>query len=206
MALPATEAFTDSDGVQLTTHSASWTLNRGDFDIYSNALASDDGGQNALSFAHWNADSFDNDQYAEADVPASITPGDYQIIGVAVRCAASAVTAYCYSGCVGFSYLARVVAGTATTIADNGDGFDATDEIRLEANGTTVTPILNGSTDSSLGAQTDATIASGYAGVCSWQETGNTTRRNSRVDNWEGGNLGAAGISIPVAMHHYMHQ
>jgi len=38
--------------------------------------------------AHWNADEFNDDQYAEATLVEG--PGSYIYIGVGVRCAASA--------------------------------------------------------------------------------------------------------------------
>ncbi len=89
MALPATEAFTNSNGTQLTTHSSNWTLNSGDFDIQSNALSPD--AASTENGAHWNADTFDDDQYAQATL---VDQFNSRTIGVAVRCHATADTYY----------------------------------------------------------------------------------------------------------------
>ena len=91
MALPATEDFNGSNYVQLTTHNASWTLNNGDFDLYSNALACD--AASTWNMAHWNADSFNNNQYAEATL---VTLSNGIWIGLAVRCHATQHTGYAF--------------------------------------------------------------------------------------------------------------
>ena len=188
MALPATESFTNSNDVQLTTHSANWTLNNGDFDIQSNALAND--AADTQNLAHWNADAFADDQYAES----TRTDVSYYELGVAVRCAASAHTGYIYVVKTNGKRLRRWIAGASTVLATSDTGASNDDIIRLEASGTTITPILNGSTDSDLGAQTDSSIESGSAGVCGYADS-----TGDLLDDWEGGNLGGGGSASESA-------
>lgn len=185
MALPATDAFTAADGTALTTYSANWTNNGSTFSITSNALRCSSSSEGA---AHWNADTFGNDQYATATVTA-ITSFAY--IGVSVRCHASATTFYGFeSNSNDASYLFKYVAGVSTTLGSTGAVFTVTDVLRLEASGTTITPKVDGATLNPPGAQTDSSISSGYAGVVG---AGNDS--GSRIDNWEGGNLGGGGGS-----------
>lgn len=179
MALPATENFTDSNGVKLTTHSASWTLNSGDFAIQSNGLVNDSG-SGAECGAHWNADAFNDDQYAQVVVAASSA----SYMGPAVRCAASAGTYYGVYQNGSDGYFFKMVAGSWTQIGYLGSGLAVSDTLRLEASGTTITYKVNGTTESE---QTDSSIASGSGGVTGWSD-GNFTR----LDDWEGGNLGGA--------------
>jgi len=193
VALPATDDFTDSNGTQLTAHSANWTLNTtgvsGDFDIQTNTLCAD--GEADDYGAHWNADSFNNDQYSEA-YHTRPTPSGYAV-GVACRLIGSAVrTYYGYLADDNNCYLIKLVAGSGSLLG-TGDVWGNGITVRIEAEGTTITPMIGGAEDESIGAQTDGSIASGYAGVCGYSDgTG------LRVDNWEGGNLSPGGISVPL--------
>lgn len=193
MALPATDAFTGTDGTQLTTYSANWTLQLGDFDIQSNALAPDSLA-NSDSLACWTADTFNADQYSQIKIVAvSTAPAS---IGPAVRVASGATTAYLLFHSSAAWELWKVVAGTWTKI-NNGASrtLQVNDVLRLEISGTTLTVKINGVAQGS--PTTDSDIASGYAGLHA-----NKDDANHRGDDWEGGNLAAGGLSIPVAMHH----
>jgi hypothetical protein len=189
-ALPTTDAFTGSTDTQLTTYSASWTLNSGNYDIQTNAVSPDDGGARVTTAAHWNADSFSNDQYSQLTLVA-VTSAKWNYLGVSVRCAASSTnTFYNYIAEGSELLLMKVVAGTETQLGKTITTVSANDVLRLEVSSTTLTPKRNGVTDA-MGAQTDSGIASGYAGIGAWQyETGSRTQL--RGDNWEGGNLGGA--------------
>lgn len=178
MALPATDVFTGSDGTALTTYSANWTNNQGAFKIGGNAVTPNADGDDA---AHWNADAFANDQYAQGVIGAI---GTAVYIGVAVRCAASAATFYSFTGNSNdASYLSKYVAGSYTDLG-SAAAFTAGQTVRIEAEGTTVRCKINGTTVISV---TDTGIASGSAGVA-----GAGTVATSTLDNWEGGNLSAA--------------
>lgn len=197
MSLPATDNFTGSDGTQLTTYSANWTLNNsgatGDFDIQSNNLAEDGG--SAIYGAHWNADSFNNDQYAQAVYYTSGSSSNG--IGIAVRVIGTSVrTFYCWlsdTGGTNAAYLEKVIAGVETQLGSTTAKWTNGITAKITAVGTTITPYINGSTTGTPGAQTDASdnITAGYAGIAAWGD--NTI---NKIDDWEGGNLGSADYTI----------
>ena len=64
MTLPASDAFTASNGTALQTYSVNWTIQNGGFTINSNQVGPAQSGAECGAF--WNADSFDNDQYSQA--------------------------------------------------------------------------------------------------------------------------------------------
>jgi hypothetical protein len=188
MALPATDTFTTDTDQTLPNYSSNWTQNNGTCNVLS---VTDDWESGALVdwLAHWNADTFDDDQYAEGEFSA-VTDERETYTGVSVRVATSAVTGYTQEGSgdragEACKYLGKLVAGSWTTLGSNNDtGYDVNDVLRLEAHGTTLTPLLNGTEDTDLGAQTDSAITSGSAGLCAWG-----AETSIRMDNWEGGNL-----------------
>ncbi len=194
MALPATDTFTGTDGTNLTTYSSSWTYNDASQSmtatIQSNSLQPGNGGS-MTNLAHWNADTFSNDQYAEA-VVSSVANGTWA--GVSVRAATgSTTTAYNVNTDFSSASLSKIVAGTETNIASASIAAALNDVIRLEAQGTSITALRNGAAWSGIGTQTDNSIASGNAGV-NWYGTGTT-----RIDNWEGGDLGGGAINLTIA-------
>lgn len=189
MALPATDAFTAANGTVLTTYSASWTNNNGSFAINTNSVHPNNGAVDDQA-AHWNADVFSNDQYSQGTIVAL---GATIFIGVSVRCHASAFTFYCIdSDSADGTYLSKYVAGVYTALGSTGSVLVVSDVLKLEVSGTTLTPKKNGSLLVTPGAQTDSAIASGSAGIAG---AGNGT--TSRLDSWEGGNLGGATTASP---------
>jgi hypothetical protein len=182
MALPATDAFTGVNNTALPTYSANWTANAGTLAIYDNSVAPyDSGAENA---AHWNADAFDADQYAQ--VTLSETVSDAYAIGPGIRCAASGATYYLYYTSSAGRYLYVSDGGSLTELGSAG-AVSVGVVMRLEANGTTITPKLDGVTDSTIGAVSNEALSSGYAGV-----TGYGANSDTRADSFEGGNLGGA--------------
>ncbi len=197
MALPGTDAFTDTNGTSLTAHSANWTANNGNAQINTNELAPNLAGDDLL--VRWSADTFNNDQYAQA-VASLLAFLSTAYIGLAVRASTSgANTTYGVEWAYGDQwYLYKTVAGTDTNLASGSpSAWSQGDTIRLEAEGTTVRVKRN---STQFTTQTDSAIASGAAGV-----VGNGTATNvSRLDSWEGGNLGGGGGPvIPVFMAQY---
>ena len=185
-ALPATDAFTGANGTALTTYSASWTANNGAFAINTNAVYSNS--SSTETGAHWNADSFNDAQYAQITVKAI---GSASLIGIAVRAALSAASWVEYYGDSTASYLAKMVTSTWTQKGSDGGAFATSHLYRLEGSGTTFTPKDNSSV-AGIGAQTDASLTSGYAGIAGYAASSST-----RGDDWEGGNLaGAAATSL----------
>lgn len=195
MTLPASDAFTAAADAALTTYSANWTLNAGALAVnaagdycYPNSLG-------AESAAHWNADTFGADQYAECAI--TNTNNDCQV-GPAVRCAASGATYYGLYWGPNYGtptvWLFKQVGGAWTELGSAGLSMSAGDTLRLEISGTTLTPLRNGSLITALGTKTDSSISSGYAGICGYSQS-----VDARLDNWQGGNIGAAAVDIVVA-------
>lgn len=188
MALPATDGFAAADGTALTTYSANWTYNSGTWVINTNSVYPNTGGTE--EGAHWNADAFNNDQYAQV-ILVAVAANQWR--GAAVRCHASTANYYGYYGSSADKLLFKLVSGSWTQIGSAGSAGAVNDILRLEVSGTTLTPKLNGVTDSAIGAQTDSAIASGSAGIA-----GYGTQTTARLDDWEGGNLGAAADFPPI--------
>ena len=187
MALPATDAFSGTNGQSLTAYSANWTNNNGTFAIHTSAVypASGSGDQ----CAHWNADTFSNDQYSKATVAAYGS----QYIGVACRCHASAATWYEVISAAGdATYFYKVIAGSGTELAANTGTWTVGDVIEIRAVGTTISWYKNTVLQQSV---TDTSITSGYAGIA-----GAGTIESSRLDNWEGGNVASSSRTASLAV------
>jgi len=191
MALPASESFANTNGVQLETHSANWTRHNassliGDFDIQTNSLAPDT--VNTTGAAWWNADSFGANHYAEATIVA-IASGIY--IGLSVRNAAG-TNSYVYSvDSADGGYFDEWVNGTYSALASGGSVVAVGNVIRMEAEGTTIRLKINGTQNMSV---TDTSLATGAPGVGGYHD--GTT---SRIDDWIGDNMGTAVIDSQPA-------
>lgn len=174
-ALPATDSFTGTNNDPL---SASWTTNGGGYDIQSNQVNSTAAAGQGL--AHWNADTFGNDQYAQLVMKDFLSGLSY--IGPAVRVAASAHTGY---DCVSEGatlVLRKVVAASYTTLNTYTGTIAVNDLIRLEVSGTSLSCKQNGTERVTA---TDSAISSGSAGIGSYNQL-------ARGDDFEGGNLGGS--------------
>ena len=191
-ALPVTDAFTTGADAALTTYSANWSINTGNFQVLA---ASDDFRANSTnneSGAFHNVETFGNNQYAQVVLTAISDTGT---LGAATRCGAAGVASYYhfYTGDTA-NYLAKMVTGTWTQLGSDGSGAANGDTIRIESNGTTQTPKINGSATGTPGAQTDSSLASGKAGISGWGAASTL-----RGDNFEGGNLGGTANSKSVS-------
>lgn len=199
MALPATDSFTAAADGLLTAYSANWAATSVDMWVFATP-DSVTASANSECACRWSADAFNANQYSQAVIEAL---GTINWTGVAVRCAAGAATYYgLYPGGANQadSYLFKMVAGTFTQIGATGGAWVTSDTIRLEVSGTTLTPIRNGSTYATIGAQTDASIASGSAGLCGY---GDESLGSVRVDNWQADNLGGATKAPPPRRRPY---
>lgn len=188
-ALPATDAFTTGSDQALTTYSASWSNNSNVFQVLTASGTVKANSFDAECAARWNADTFNNDQYAIGSVSANSGGAGYAI-GIATRCSISgAATYYHWYSTTTAAYLGKFITGTWTQLGTDGSAWSAGATCRLDANGTTITPKINGSAVTP-GAQTDSGIASGSAGLSGYSNSSSTT-----LDNWEGGN-----ISVPASL------
>ena len=190
MALPASDAFTSAGDSTLQAYSASWTINSG---AYSVNGTDDEAFPNASSdcIAHWNADTFGNDQYAEV-VFGNL--GTYWS-GAGVRAAVSAASTYGFwtDGSGANTELFKIVTGTWTQLGSSGSvAWAAGNTLRIEASGTTITPYRNGSVYSSIGAQTDSALSSGYGGMTGW---GQSSRLQQNNTSWAADNL-SSGVTV----------
>jgi hypothetical protein len=186
MALPASDAFTNANGTALTTHDASWTLQTdAGFRIQSNGVSPHNTVGSLEGGAYWNADTPDDNQYAEV----VFTAGGIGYIGPAVRMATGADSRYgAYTNGTD-SFLFKIVAGTFTQLGATGPAFSNGDTLRIEANGTTIRLLKNGAESISV---TDSSLASGRIGI-----TGYSSDTNTQATSWTGGNL-SAGSSTTV--------
>jgi hypothetical protein len=186
MALPATDAFNGSNGSTLAGRTG-WTVYAGSCEV---TTANDPAGSmrvnGLLTIAGWTDDVFGNDQYAEFVISADA--GD-EWFGPAVRATQGASGATFGDGyiCRGDGAIKRFDDANGntgeTTLASGLTVVVVTDVLRAEANGTTITRKIDGATQGSV---TDATYASGAAGVGGYSSS-------LEANNWEGGNLAAAG-------------
>lgn len=167
-----TEDFTGSNGDPLNSN---WTVTLNTWEIQSNAahpttLA-------AYNLAYWDADAFADDQYAEATLPAgSVADGTY--VGPAVRVSGS--SGYVLMGDTDEIYLIRLDTGTPTILESYAEGLASGGMLRLEISGTNL-HAYKGVT--SLGTHSDATHASGSAGIVGY------ANGPQYIDSWEGGDL-----------------
>jgi hypothetical protein len=113
---------------------------------------------------------FNADQYVEA-VLGAVAGGVFT--GVACRCgAAGSGNAYFYFGHDTISYFAKLIA-SAFTIFGTGSAFNAADLVRLEANGSLITPLLNGLAD--IAPVTDTDLPGGVLGASAYSNGGTTS-------------------------------
>lgn len=189
-----TDNFTTGADAALATYSANWTVEFGAITVLA---ATDDFRGNNFEddgLGRWNAVSFAAAQYSQITVSAA--SGNAHWIGAATRIGnGTGGDGYAYNGSgSGGRALSRLDNGVATDLAFNASNHFATsDTVRLESNGNTHTPILNGSTDAVLGAQSDSTYTTGSAGIYTWNNGG-----NGRGDNWDGGDLGGGSKAPPL--------
>jgi hypothetical protein len=174
----ARETFTDTDGVELPTHSADWVYNTGYLGtsraiINSNALAA--GSAGAGSLTRYVGASFGDDQYAEGIMVAVTTLG---AVGPAVRMStAGACSAYvmiCYSD---RSQTFKLVAGVATQLGSNTAALGVGEKATIEIEGNVLTTKKDATV---LYSGTDSALSTGAPGIYSEQSS-----VAARLDDWD---------------------
>ena len=90
----------------------------------------------------------------------------------------------------------KYVAGSYSNLATEAVDIAVSDDVRLEADGTSLDLLIGGV---SKVTTTDSSHSSGKPGLAVFHSSTNV----AIWDDWEGGDLAAGGLSIPVAMHAY---
>jgi hypothetical protein len=182
----ATDNFNRSDDPSL---GANWTEMRNSFsfDLVTNSARPTNPGFDCHAF--WNADSFPNDQYAQAAITVTGTTSQTGP-GVVVRASGFEGTRNFYAVHVDHASsnnveISKRVAGTFTHLAYFTTTWVDGDVVKLTAVGTTIAVYQNGSL---LGSTTDASVSSGSAGI-----SYSSTATAGIIDDWEGGSVSAGG-------------
>lgn len=196
MALPASDSFTQG-GAGHGALSASWTTITGEgapqvnqtADVVCLTSVGTDAG------AYWNADSFNTDHYSQIDV-VTAAAASVDFVSAAVRVQSGARQYYkggCY-GAIGGSVTYEIGKrnGATNSVLKSGSAtINANDTLRLEVSGTTLT-LKNITTAATIDTTTDVGgFTGGAPGIFLFVDSG--TIEDSRLDNWVGDNLAAAG-------------
>jgi len=153
MSLPFSTSFVAPDGTLLTDFNPVFEDVQSFMQIQGDAATSS---VNGVADCVAVNESFDDSHFAEVGVD-NIVAGHY--IGVAVRAqAAGSGSFYNYFGDSVGSFLSKWVSGSFTVLATGGP-FAPGDVARLEADGATLTPLLNGLAD--IAPQTDSDLTGG---------------------------------------------
>src|SRR4051812_44375737 len=204
MALPATENFAGGAAAL----SGSWAQRTVSGAATVNRDGSGLGTQSAIDasfdkFAVWTADAFAADQYAQVVVKAVASTAAYA--EAMVRSAGNAGTFSGYTfytdgvNGAGHTELAVFSAGTPTVLCNFSPAaaFATGDVLKMQVVGNVITCYKNGVVlvPSTGGTSvTNSTLASGSAGLgCFWGAGSAPT-----FDDWEGGNVGVAAVSLPT--------
>jgi hypothetical protein len=182
MATIASDDFNRADSSSLGsnwTQHASYTINW--WTIASNVIVPNASGGDAVSF--WNADSFPDDQWSQADVTVAGTTAEVGV-GPACRVQSGANNLYWAVSQQSATYVAKFVGGTYTLISSITHAWTNGHTLRFEAEGSTLRVFDNG-TQYDAGIS-DGSIGSGSAGVA--YSSLSSTRQ---LDNWAGGNIAA---------------
>ncbi len=157
MALPHTDTFDSGDGTNLETHNADYNVFFGSMEINDNSAMGNAGSGSACLES---GDTYANNQYAQAIVDYSGTND----LGILISRFTTSFNGYGYGseGTGGATTSERYDAGVPTTIIADATDWADTDDVRIEANGTTIEIFLNSSSD---GSTTDATFSSGDPGM-----------------------------------------
>jgi hypothetical protein len=141
----------------------------------------------------WNAVSFGNDQFSELQWITIPDGGAETGFGPGVRWDTGTVkTGYwmvCNTTAGNDTFIAKMVSGSYTLLAQGDVNWAVNDVARLEIEGTTLRCKKNGIQQFTT---TDAAISSGRPALCY-----SSTTSSPSVDNWQGGDIGGAATTAP---------
>ena len=184
-----TENWDAADSASLTAQLTWVESGNSSWEILTNAAhLTNDGSDDA--YARCTSDFGSVDNYAQAVITAATRGGGALALNVACRSSSSADTMYVWGrfqdATTTRGELTSIVA-TAFSPLGNGAAPVVNDTIRVEANGSTIRGLTNGSPIVSV---TDPAIdANQFGGIHGYSSNAGN---NGRLDNWEGGNLAAA--------------
>ena len=192
MALPATDDFTGTDSSYLKdrtgwsdTYASSMYIkatNRVTSELPGNYAT----GASNMGGASWTSDSFAQDQYSEIIIVTALA---YAGGGVIVRRQAGADSYYGLLFNTDTCWLFKRTAGSNATLDTHDVTRTAGSKLRLTATGGATTVLTAYYNDVEILAATDTStpFTTGSAGVCGIGDSS-----GQRMDDWEGGNIGAA--------------
>jgi hypothetical protein len=184
----ATDSFTNSNGVELQTHSANWLAGNmlsSDFVIDTNAVRTPLN-RGITLFAYYTG-TFSNNQYSEATI-IQFGSVSNQHMGVVVR--ASGGNAYGFNhDNAGWLVQRTQSYGIPVELDAGSRSPSANDVLRLEVSGTTLTAKINGVTVSTV---TDSAIASGSPGIGGIGGAASGTY--TLLDSWTGADLTTSSV------------
>jgi hypothetical protein len=174
MTLPANDDFNRSD--DSTGLGSSWSVifNTPAAQVLGSAAAPNIDNQEGGII--WNADTFASNHYSQARISQR---GNLSYCGILVRGTSSNYYLF-YTDDSDARYFGEIVGGSFTAFATS-TPLAVNDVMRLEADGTTIRALINGTLWTSV---TDSSHSGGSAGIASYDNITST-----RVDDWEGGNL-----------------
>lgn len=169
-ALPATDAFTNTNGTNVATHDSRWVNTSGTWTIQSNQV------QVPTSSAEVGA-AFDDADFIDnhGAVLAFTTNGNYNV-GASARHATGANTYYTHYGEIGVATAVYDVDGTVATELYRTGTCALNDILGISVVGTTIRAFKNGTQVTSV---TDSTWSTGVGGIAGWANT------TTRGDNFE---------------------
>lgn len=180
MVLPATDSFTTATTQLIDVYSANWARWNTVNVVIPTSEGSGARGGSEYCAARWIADTFDANHYSQVVYSSRNNLAFYIYSGPAVRATAGGNHYHTVNAFVDVCYAGVLVNGAETVIASIAAQPNNT-LIRMEANGSSITTKINGTTNLSL-SFTDSTHIGGAAGIAFYDA--------GQVDDWEGGNLG----------------
>lgn len=185
------------DFVLLSTSDSNWVDVDGDYYTFEEGAY----GNSADNATAYNGITFADNQYSEivVDIVAAFA---YTGVAVRIKTDNTANFNYFYGSGSGGSIAGSCVNGTYTDEAATGGNISATDVLRLEIDGTDLTPFINGSEVTAITPWSNSDHASGNAGLAHQGASS-----GSRAGSVDVGDLGGGPtISIPVIMNQLRNQ